>query len=85
MSGIACSGTNINRLAAKERKPRLFSRGFLCGHVAGLFPFHGLEKLIIGLGDLEFVNQELNGVTVVHAVEQFAQNPHSLQFVFSHQ
>jgi len=46
-----------------------------------LLALHRLEKLVVGFRFLELVGQKLDGGQVFHAVQQFAQNPHALQFI----
>ena len=48
-----------------------------------LFALHGEEKFLVGLGVLELVDEEFDGRQILHAVQQFAQNPHALQLVFA--
>ena len=43
------------------------------------------KKLIVGFKVFEFVGQELGGAQIFHIVQQLAQNPHPLHFVFLHQ
>ena len=40
---------------------------------------HGVEKLRIVFGGLDFVEQEFHRFQLVHRVEQFAQQPDPLQ------
>lgn len=60
--------------AASKRAPR----GAL-----GLLSFHRAEELVVGLGVLEFIQEELNRGKIFHTVEKLSQNPHALQLVFS--
>ena len=48
-----------------------------------LLAFHRQEKLIVGLGLFQLVDQELDRCDFVHRVQQLAQNPHALQFIIS--
>ena len=50
-----------------------------------LLALHGEEELLIGLGVFEAVEQEFNRWQVFHAMQQFAQNPHPLQFFLAGQ
>ena len=51
----------------------------------GLFAAHQIEKVGIGFGGFEFVDQKLHRFDVVHRVQEFAQQPHFLQLLVGNQ
>jgi len=55
----------------------------LSAAIAGdlLSALHRLEELRIGLGVLQFVQQELDRGEFVHRMQHFSEHPHFLQFV----
>ena len=47
----------------------------------GLLALHRLKEFFVRLSFFKLVSQELNSGGVFHAVQQFAQDPHALQFI----
>lgn len=41
-------------------------------HLVIFLPFHGIKKLIIGLGHLQFVDQEFHTISFIHRMQDFA-------------
>src|SRR5690606_4203764 len=64
------------RKGALGRPFSLPDRGFRRSHGSAL---HRSEELVVGLGALHLVEQELHRADLVHAVQELAQDPDLLQ------
>lgn len=50
-----------------------------------LLPFHRVEELVIGFGHRQLVDKEFHAICLIHWIEDFAQDPHFLQFFLAGQ